>query len=91
MTTITIDEALIKLRPGLHTILRANGLKLQDIDSGSQDHAGDPNYEDKCDTLFIPFDTVLTVFNDLDTDWGQLLQPTQGIMLAYIALPQECT
>ena len=29
------------------------------------------------------------VFNQLDTDWGHLLQPSMRIMQAYTALPQE--
>ena len=29
------------------------------------------------------------VFNDLNTEKGQLLQPTQDIMQAYITLPRQ--
>ena len=29
------------------------------------------------------------IFNDLNTEWGQLLQPTQDIMEAYITLQRE--
>ena len=69
--------------------LTANGRTLQEVDSGRQDHTEDPNYAEIHSTPAIPFDTPHMIFNDLNTEWGQLLQPTQNIMQAFITLPRE--
>ena len=63
-TPTTIDEALLKLRAGLHSTLQANGCTLQHVDSGCQIQTGDCKYDDLYNTPAILFDTPQMVFND---------------------------